>query len=201
MKLTRVIVCSLAALLMAAPAAMAQDDEDLGDLVSRRPPRKAAAEEAADPARTGVYIGLGGTYAIENFDAPGGFNNGLGFNFRVGRRFHSHVAGELEIEKFSGFNGNGVEYDAWIMGLNAKGFLLTGEWQPYLLAGIGFSDGEVSGTTNDSEEGFVTRFGGGVDYYLTDNVLASVDLTYVLNIGDLKDFDAIALSWGFQYRP
>jgi opacity protein-like surface antigen len=198
MNLGRIATCSVLALALAAPAAYAQDD----DLGVRRPSRQGAEPAVSDPARTGVYVGLGGTYAMELFDGPGSFDNGFGFNVRLGNRLHKHFAAELEIEKFNGFSGQaGAEYDSWIIGLNGKAFVLTDKWQPFFLAGIGFVDGELSGPVTDAEEDFALRFGGGLDWYFRDNVVASVDLTYLLHTGDLSDFDALALSFGIQYRP
>ena len=122
MKFGRLLACSLMALTLAAPTAYAQDagEEDLGELTSPRPKKRTTEEENVSPDRTGVYLGFGGSYNIEDFDV-GGFGNGFGFNLRAGRRMHPRVALELEIEKFSGFDGTGAEYDAWEMGVNAKG--------------------------------------------------------------------------------
>lgn len=210
MKFGRLLACSLMALTLAAPTAYAQDagEEDLGELTSPRPRKKTAAEEEnTAPDRTGVYLGVGGSYNIEDFDV-GGFGNGFGFNVRAGRRMHPRVALELEIEKFSGFDGNGAEYDAWQMGVNAKGFVLTGKWQPFVLAGLGFAHGEVTqnnlppGPANPkATEDFAMRFGGGLDWYFMDHVLATVDITYLVHAGDLSDFNVASLSWGIQYRP
>ena len=51
-----------------------------------------------------------------------------------------------------------------------------------------------------SDEDFAARFGGGIDFYVTEKIGVSLDGSYVLPTGDLKDFDYFSIAWGFQYR-
>ena len=44
------------------------------------------------------------------------------------------------------------------------------------------------------------RFGGGIDIYATENFAVSLNISYVLPTGDLKDLDYVSIAWGFQYR-
>ena len=85
-----------------------------------------------------------------------------------------------------------------------KGFLLTGRLQPFALVGIGTTIGEVRdsfGAGLEIEEAdFVARFGGGLDFYLTESLALTLDASYVLPTGDLADFDYVSLGWGLQYR-
>ena len=74
MKFGRILVLSLAALLIAAPAAHAQ--------------RKLSAEDV-DPARSGPMLGVGAVFALENFGGIGmGTDNSGAFNAHVGYRFN-----------------------------------------------------------------------------------------------------------------
>ncbi|HYC01054.1 MAG TPA: outer membrane beta-barrel protein [Candidatus Limnocylindrales bacterium] len=210
MYIGRVLALSLAALLLTAQGATAQDD-DLGELTTRKPVKKqqTAAEELADQSRTGVYIGVGGTFAIENFGdltSGGDFENGWGFNFRLGRRMHKFAALELEVEKFAGFDGNAAEVDGWMIGLNGRGYFLPGRFQPYVLLGAGYADYEFTDNTlpnppHETHDGFGMRFGGGIDVYATQTVVVTTDIAYILGVGDINEFDVIALSFGIAYRP
>ena len=42
--------------------------------------------------------------------------------------------------------------------------------------------------------------GGGLDYYFTPHIVGTVDMTYVLPVGDLSDFPYISGGLGLQYR-
>lgn len=214
MKLKTILACSFAAMLLGVGVSHAQDD-DLGDLGTRRPARKAAAdqEENSDPSRKGPSLGLGGTYAIETFDTSGGLNldNSGGFNARIGYRFHPRIAGEVEIERFQQFDahvgGTDVgEINAWSLGANVKGFVLTGKIQPYGLFGLGYADWETTNSANTAnpektDDGLALRFGGGVDWYVTNKVVLTSDVTYLMGTGDASDYSTVALSFGIAYRP
>jgi len=210
MHIGRVLVLSLAALLLTSQGASAQD-EDMGDLVTKKPVRKqqTAAEELADQSRTGVYLGAGGSFIIESFDdlgIGGDFENGWGFNFRIGRRMHKYAALELEVEKFAGFDGNAAEVDGWMIGLNGRGYFLPGRFQPYVLAGAGYADFELTDESLPSppastHDGFAMRFGAGIDIYATQTFVVTTDIAYVLGVADVSEFDLITLSFGIAYRP
>ncbi|HYC57475.1 MAG TPA: outer membrane beta-barrel protein [Candidatus Binatia bacterium] len=215
MHIGRALALSLAALLLTAQGALAQDD-DLGELTTKRPAKKqqTSAENLADLGRTGVFVGVGGTFVMENFgdlSIGGDFQNGWGFNFRLGRRMHKFFALELEVEKYSGFDGDNAEVDGWIIGLNGRGYFLPnpGRFQPYALIGAGYADYEL--TNNDdlvpradrqeTHDGFAARFGVGIDLYATQTVLVTTDISYVLGVADVNEFDVIALGFGVAYRP
>jgi opacity protein-like surface antigen len=113
-------------------------------------PSTASAQEL-DYARTGSYVGLGGTYAIEDFDVEGA-DNTLGLNLRVGYRFQPRLAGELEFEYYDDFGDFGVKVDGWALTANAKVYGATGQVQPFLLAGLGVVHGEASADGFESLE-------------------------------------------------
>ena len=185
-----------------------------------------------DFARKGFYVGLGGTYAIDTFeneledeieDAVGGpvrvsVDDSLGINGRIGYRFHRRISAEVQAEWIDGFEANvsvpgfgkiaGVELEPSVITANAKGHLLTGRYQPFLLVGLGvmsakakFRDTVGLGlAASERFTDFTTRFGAGLDLYATENVVLSVGADYVLPFGDLKDTDYISFGWGLQYR-
>ena len=160
----------------------------------------AAVEPEPDYARTGVYVGLGGLGAIENFGA-GGFSNGGGVNARVGYRLLPNLAAEGMFEWVGGFSLGPVDLDAWSLTANAKAFLTTGQIQPYLLVGIGVSQAELEafGVSVDATD-FVARLGGGVDFYLTESWVLDLEVAYILPTGDIDGTDYISIGAGVQYR-
>ncbi len=173
---------TLVALALLATPALAQDDSDF--------------------ARPGVYFGAGGTYAIENFDVPGyNLDNTFGFNVRAGYRAIPNLAVELEYEWYDDFGIQGVEVDGWALTVNGKGYLATGRVQPFVLVGLGVIHGEASaGGLSLDDEAFGVRLGAGIDAYTTENLVISIDASYVLPTGNLDDFQYFALGWGLQWR-
>lgn len=194
------------------------------------------ADDEIDPedfARRGFSVGVAGSYAIETFESDAEADlsrvlgvpasmiveNSFGFNGRVGYRCHRNFSAEVEVEWLDGFDaefsspGFGdlgkLEFDPVVITANAKGYLLTGRYQPFLLVGGGVMTAEaklrndavgLGFSSSESENAFSMRFGGGIDLYATKNVVVSLEADYVLPFGNLDDLDYVSIGWGFQYR-
>ena len=170
-----------------------------------------------DYARRGAYFGAGAFLAFENFDdeipgVPVDADDSWGLNARVGYRLHPHFAAELQYEWYDDFDIEvfgikAAELDGWSLGVNGKGYLLTGRFQPYVLVGGGLLDVEIEDTLglglSEDEEAFMWRFGVGLDSYLVGepgNMVLSIEAAYVLPTSDLDDFEFWTLGIGLQYR-
>jgi opacity protein-like surface antigen len=163
----------------------------------------AAAEGEEDYARTGPYMGGGLALGWENFDGvPGNFDTGVGFDVWAGQRFHPNFAAELELEYVDHINLSTVDTNFLTFTGNLKAYLATGRCQPFALVGIGVTrfgiDAGVLGS--GSESAFGARFGGGLDYYISENVSLGTTASYVLGTGDLDGADYVSLIMGAQYR-
>ncbi|MDH3504907.1 MAG: porin family protein [Nitrospirota bacterium] len=169
---------------------------------------QAYAQSAPQYARPGFYIGGGGAYAIEDFDNTFGldFDNGPGFNGRLGYRFHPHIAIEAMIERVDAFDlkgFNGVEINTWTGTLNGKFYALTDRFQPYGLLGMGAMRAEANlpGSSNDFDDtDFAFRVGVGLDSYMTEHWLVNVEISNVHPSGDVDDINYYSLGGGIQYR-
>jgi len=97
--------------------------------------------------------------------------------------------------------------------VNMKGHLLTGRYQPFVLVGLGFmrmesktrdaSGGAIPGPAPQASDRTVKlamRFGGGLDFYITENVLANAEISYLMPTGKLDDLDYYSIGVGLQYR-
>lgn len=174
----------------------------------------AAAEDGEpDYARPGVYVGAG-AHGIEFTDLGLGSgvdsDVGAGFNVFAGYRIHRYVAAELEFEMFpetdidaSGF-GTFADLETWAITANAKVFPLNGRLQPFALVGLGVLHGKLEDSVglglDESDADFAARFGGGVDAYVTENVVVWVRSTYVLPAGGVDDLDYVSFGGGLQFR-
>lgn len=188
-KLTAVLAFSLACL--PAPAVRADDTPECCNY-------------------NGFYIGVGGGFAIEDFDG-GNADNGAAVNARVGYRFLDFLAIEGMGEYMPHFNGKSGTYlsadtSIWSGWLNAKLYPTarwTGFLQPYLLAGAGGMWGDTKGglvLNNLNDNGFAGRFGAGIDFFLTEHVFLTTDAAYLAPTGDASNLDQVVVGGSLQYR-
>jgi hypothetical protein len=175
--------------------------------------------------RTGFHVGLGGVYAFEEFgydiDNLGvgvafegnfnpGFDDSAGIDVLLGYRVHPGVDVEFQYEWLEGFDSTRgdppLEIDTHLVVFNARGFLLTGRWQPYGLVGAGvlIANTEIVHSSFkkpfDTDVGPVFRFGGGLDFYATPHWVIGLDGAYLLAIADVKHADHGTLALKFRYR-
>jgi opacity protein-like surface antigen len=182
-------------------------------------------------ARRGWAAGLAGTFAAENFEddveddvgdldgasTSASLDDSWGISTRASYRCHRNFAAEVEVEWLDTFDadisssGQGrvgdLEVDPIVVTLNAKGYLLPGRIQPFLLGGVGgitaktrVRDQVEGGSDTDRDSDFAYRLGGGVDFYATKNVVVSADAEYVgTPFGDV-DVEYVSVGLGVQYR-
>lgn len=161
-----------------------------------------------DYARLGPYAGIGFIGAIEVFPgAPSGLiDNSVGVNVEGGFRLHPNFAAEIDYEFVEGFNieGTSAEIEIWVLTVNAKAILATGQLQPYLLVGLGVmnADLEVDGVSVLDEEGedFVVRFGAGLDFFISRHVGLYGEFGYVVPTDSVDNLDYLSLGIGARYH-
>ena len=164
-------------------------------------PDARAAEPAAAQiyARRGLVAGLGATTGIEFFDGDQarGEETSFGVAARAGVRCTERMSSELAWEWQEGFAaGNDSDDALWTLTSNAKLHLLTGRVQPFLLAGIGILHGDIPGYQPRTD--VAGRLGGGVDFYLTEEIAISLDASYVAPTGNVQKLDYVSVGWGLQ---
>lgn len=156
-----------------------------------------------DYSRVGYYVSVSGAYGIADVDAtplgnystfftpPFSTEGSGGLNLRVGKRVRNWVAFELEYEWMNGFTiqeaggGTAARYRPNVLTLNSKFILPIPRIQPYLIAGIGLVnytfDSAPFSTLLGNNNGFAVRAGGGLDAYVTRNIVLFFEGTYLLN--------------------
>ena len=182
-----------------------------------------AARADDDPyAKNGAYIGIGASYGVPLFDAsienafPGDSktSNSWGVNGRAGYRFHKFLAGEVEYEWMSHF-GTRLSNNSGKIGLdsaalqtitaNLKVFAPYRQFQPYVLVGFGATLASLDQPggvrlVDYSHTSYSTRFGLGIDYYLTENVALNFGSEFVVNTAKISNtIDGDGSSRGFDY--
>jgi hypothetical protein len=59
---------------------------------------------------------------------------------------------------------------------------------------------DATGSSTDTTTDIVMRFGSGLDYYATEQIVLTLGLDYLLPFGELEDLDYVSISWGLRYR-
>lgn len=198
-------------------------------------PNRVAAEDS-EYARNGLYVSAAGSWAIypDLADAanqaftttvPVDVQSPLGFDTRFGYRFHPRFATEAQFEWLSEAEipltaTSQFQLETWTLTANAKAYILTGRYQPFILLGVGTTNFEYGDEAavgiNVEGYNFAARMGGGIDLYATRNIVVSLDATYVINaivdqqrlrstpeeyLGLVTDGpNHFSLTWGLQYR-
>ena len=171
-----------------------------------------------DPyAKNGVYLGVGASYGVPLFDnsiedaLPGDahVSNTWGVNGRLGYRFHKFLAVEAEYEWLSHFgmriNGNALgNASLQTITANLKVIAPYRQWQPYVLVGFGPTFASVDTAPGSQfahdHTSYSTRFGLGVDYYLSENVALNLGSEFVVNTAKMQsNVTGDNSSRGFDY--
>ena len=164
--------------------------------------------------RPGAYIGLAGIYAVDASAISAETENSMGLAARLGYRLGPNLAIEGQFEWVDGFDITaraGSRFESWSLTGNLKGLLLTGRIQPFGVLGMGvmrtrFIDAGAGLPppfdvySNLTRSGFAMRFGGGVELYVTRNIVVSLDGSYVLPTGSVQDLDYVAFGFSAQWR-
>ena len=163
------------------------------------------APEGPDYNTIAPYLGMGGIYAVELFDDAGArVDNSGGFHVRVGYRAHRNFAVEALYEYYSQFDTDPGHYNGWSATINGLAILPLGRVQPYALIGLGFMNINGSGGNPGSaalaDDGFIMRFGGGIDMCITEHWSTGPEVAYVLPFGDIDNLDLVTVSMGVTYK-
>ena len=149
----------------------------------------------AAPAEKGFYVGGGLAYAWENFDDAGlNFDDAWGLNVFGGYRLMRYFALEGNFNWYDDFESDSfnVDVEIWTLMVDVKGMypVYNDRLVPYLRAGVGYMDAEANaGSFDADDEDFAINFGGGLDYYVTDQISLGLDGKYVWGTGDLDDIE------------
>jgi len=190
-----------AASLAFAGALGAAAEPEVGPVAVAAPP-----DAAPEPVPSGYwYLGAGALFSIENFHCD--TDNAWGYNVRAGRRINDLVAVEVEwedpVSKFDnasrvdGYGRPDGDVNVWNITANGKVYPVKGRYQPYALVGAGYGQADLP---HDDNDGFVARFGIGIDVLVADNFGVSSEVGYVLGTGSLSDYDQVPISLGLFYN-
>jgi hypothetical protein len=184
------------------------------------------AHAQEDYSRAGCYLGLGGIVGFplgseDGLESVTGssadVDESLGLHARGGCR-GKWGGGEVPFEWAEGFDvkadGDDFKVGGWALTLDGKVYPLAGlegklpalarRFQPFATVGFGYLTFDLPqlppGVDVDDWD-FAGRFGGGLDVYVTRNIVINVDATYVLPMtSPLDELDYLSVGWGLLFR-
>ena len=214
----RALAVGLAALLFAAPVALADEtsDEMGGVAIPSEEEEEEEEKEPANWARKGIYLEAGGEAIFEAFSSTtnrgkpisevGGAVSGR-LGWRAARPLSFEIQYERVFDLLCGTTAStpATPYcsdnnDANLMTVNVKyNFMASRRYQPFLRTGIGAIWGDLPGEwtrkspvgTDSGQSGFVWRIGAGIDYGITEQWTASLWGGYVIPTQEFH-----RLNWG-----
>jgi opacity protein-like surface antigen len=185
-----------------APSSLARGDA----LASEAFPLQddSAQEEDISFSRSGGYVGVGGTFALQNFSVPGDQDDSGSILFRAGYRGLPYVAVEFlgeVLPKFEGSDSLDNDVSGFAVTINAKLLVPLGRAEPYLMAGIGLLDiDEDRDRRHNRRDDFAFRSAAGFDFYLTPRWVLYAEAAYMLPTGEVKRFDYATFGGGILFR-
>ncbi|HEU4428815.1 MAG TPA: porin family protein [Myxococcota bacterium] len=161
----------------------------------------ATGAAAQDFARSGLYGQVNGVATFESFDGvpSSGLDTGIGASGRLGFRMTPNIAVEGLVEYSGDFSDiSGLDLTSTLFLANARYYFLTDRIQPYAALGLG---GQIFHIDPGPDEGaFAVRFGGGLDYYISETWGLTGEFAYNVATGDLDDLNYMSLGWGAFFR-
>ena len=161
-----------------------------------------AASAENDFGRSGPYLKGGVAAAFDGSSFLGEVDTGVGFAFVGGYRMSKWLALEGQYSwlgntdvSFLGSTSTAKRWDA-TANLRAS---LSGRFQPYAVIGVGYSSFESS-TFGTTRGGFASRWGGGLDAYITNHLALYIDATYMWLTGDVENLNYVTLGAGAMLR-
>ena len=179
----------------------------------------ASAQDDYDFTIPAFYLTAQGTNNIGGFrsnpesDVSTNAEHSMGAGGAFGYRIDDHFAAEIQGEWVHGFDAKtGLDKRSQdIVGgsvtANVKYYLTTDRWQPYGLLGLGAGffkiRSENDTTLKKTQADLVLRFGGGLDFWFTDQVGTTFDISYIWPTGasdNIDDLDYVRIGWGFTVK-
>jgi hypothetical protein len=178
----------------------------------------------------GGFTGFENFPEENQFDIDADVETTLGFQARFGMRMMPYLAAEIQGDFLGGFPVIVDTMDDGRVPLELKGGNITGNirailplgrFEPYAKVGIGgmwsdlrtaFATGVVcrpgywgwwcdpTYTRLLDGGGFVAKFGGGMDLWITEDFALTMDVEYVLPTGDIENLQYLNLGWAAKFQ-
>ncbi|MBN1829795.1 MAG: porin family protein [Deltaproteobacteria bacterium] len=154
--------------------------------------------------KEGFYLGVGGSYALENFQTYGSnsYDDATGFNIKAGYKQSRASATEFSFDYFPEFKwthprdylipATGMVSEkirVYSVMLAQKLSIPNDTFRPFLIGGIGYMSAESEHTPtlgSPDETGFCYKAGLGMDVFITSNISLGLEGSYFFGVGDVR---------------
>ena len=163
-------------------------------------------KDRGDYARSGAHLMISGAFLLDQSESGSKLRieteNGWGIEATAGYRWSPHVDLELQAEFI--YRDVGSSASGWMIpsaGARIKYIILTDRFQPFVSVGMGLLRAEetIEGE-NTWEWGGLARFGTGLDFYLTENVVFDFTFEYLHGTGSWHGLRDLRFALGPKYR-
>lgn len=155
---------------------------------------------STEQSRSGIYLGASLVGAYQDIDEPENVDladYSAGVGVRGGFRFADQWALELAYQRPMDWSSKDLKVHD--LALQGKFYFTTGNFQPYVMGGIGAMQVEVDPTDREYNGGF-GRLGGGLEWYLLDFLPIFGELQYTKGSGGTSDFNYGDWQVGLLFR-
>jgi len=140
------------------------------------------------------------------------FDNTFGFQIRGGYVMNNYISAEAMLEYVFPFETDSstekVEIDVIHLALQSKiRYPQQGPIQPYGLIGLGIMNTQMNAEISfdgsniqETEWGFSTKIGAGVDIYITHNIFSNLELSWTKGMGNVDHVQYPAFIVGGNYQ-
>lgn len=182
------------------------------------------------PSYSGVYLGVGGSYALEEIDVRSAtiagqkykphFDDTWGVNTKLGYHFNDWFALQLDLDFLSDFesedkksvSGTDTRFELDLKVTTVMGsFKLSKRFwdvEPFFVGGLGMmhvkshakARNGVFESESSSETDTCTKVGAGLDVHLRKHLTAGLEVSHVWGLEDLDDVEYSMFTLGLAYH-
>jgi len=152
------------------------------------------------------YVGLGSSYAVEDFDNSPDYDNSWGVNAKVGYHTHPLLDLELNFDYLNNFEYNAIDLEILTCMFVLKGYfpISTEKVKLSTIVGAGLMQADLKyGTSisgSNDEIDLCAKVGLGLDFFATQDISLGIEGNYTFGFGDLDDIRYFHFTIGAAYH-
>ena len=145
------------------------------------------------------YVGIGGSYAVEDFDDSPDFDNSWGANAKIGYHTHPLLDIELNFDYLNKFEYNIVDLEIFTCMFVLKGYfpVSTEKVKLSTVVGAGLMHADFK---SDDEIDLCGKVGLGLDFFAFQDISLGIEGNYTFGFGDLDEIRYFNFTIGAAYH-
>ncbi len=144
------------------------------------------------------YVGVGGSYAIEDFDSSADFDNSWGVNAKIGYHTHPLLDVEFGLDYLNKFECDAVDLEILTYMVALKGYFPISTEKVKLSTVVGA--GIMHADANADETDLCGKVGLGLDFFTFQDISLGIEGNYTFGFGDLDDIGYFNFTIGAAYH-